>query len=294
MAVILPSGWTGFQGGGADLELCGEEDCENPPCEIPPMVLNEGLLIELSCVRAILEVQIAVAGGVPPFTFAASEGQIVVLSSRSILLKIDGLVDFSTTRILIDGTLYNPCALIAYVQRGRAKYWNGDSENSACGALENCFGIVWNCFGEPLSGTLDGGGFTCHDVEHLADPQFKYSNCTPMLDGGWPPLCEEFAQGDHSAHCALPPCETGVFSLKNYPQLGVCTTPPTIDTETDAAPTVVAYLRNHSDDLPACDTRLDDLKALGCSPCKLLQGTDILVTVTDARGVTLAAEIHIE
>jgi hypothetical protein len=276
MPVSTPSGWADFEGGGSDPELCGDED------------MSLDLSAELSCAGSVLETTGTVNGGVPPFTWTVSEGQLEVTSTRTMELRIDGQVDFGTLRIDYGAGEINPCSMIAYVQRGRG-YLAIDC------AQPQCFGNVFNCYGESV-GALPGSQEIgdCHDIDadNLADPQFNYVNCGSGVSN-WPILTDNYSSPFSNA-CGVPQGETGLFPVKIYNSFATCATAPTDATEgSTLSPNTVSYLRNHAAEISACDTRLDDLKDLGCSPCKLLVGTDIVITVTDARDVTLVREVHI-
>ncbi len=95
MAVVLPTGWTNFGGGGSDESLCGEDqDCSTPPCTPPPPTIS-GSRPNLSCQLHKYELTLTVSGGTPPFIWAAVGGQITVTGVRTATLSIHPDVGFT-------------------------------------------------------------------------------------------------------------------------------------------------------------------------------------------------------
>jgi hypothetical protein len=89
MAVELPDGWTNFEGGAIDPDLCGEEGGGGG--EIPdPVITPDGGSgpMELSCSSEGYQLNLRVTGGVAPFIWAASGGEIEVTGTHTARISI--------------------------------------------------------------------------------------------------------------------------------------------------------------------------------------------------------------
>lgn len=313
MAVILPSGEKDFSGGGSDPMLCGEpQDCDNPPCgDVSPLILGKSG--DFSCTEEALIVTVSVTGGVPPFTWATTNGLITVTAARTITLSIGSAIDKSRA-VVIGG--HPDCIgnFYAYIDRGIGI--KSDDGVSAC-LLAQCALAFYNCFdelvrvdgfgstGEYTIGTENDVGNPCKvwdDVDAVGNTSFMgtipntidYSHCDRWPTGYGAILC--FYNPNTATNLPNPACSgvggcgspQGQFERRSYSG-GGCVT---ITDDPYGSPSNPAgfqelgfYLINHeSAAINRCDVRHADLLEQGCAPCKLLTGVEIVVTVTDALG----------
>lgn len=309
MTVLLPEGWTNFVGGGSDPELCGESECESPPCD---MTINP-TPTALSCADSdpVLSVSLSVDGGVLPLEWSTTDGQIVVTGLRTAELRIDNLWD-PEEPVVVGGQANNPCNVAAFIFRGRA-IWADDGGPGvpvSC-SHEVCYGLVYNCKGEVLQGNISLGSSLCDDTREAVwiankdDPNAVgfgyaavYENCD-LYPGGWPIVCLSNSltlvpTADWSCSGLYSNCLESIWTSKAYATTGTC------DEFTDNPLAGSSGLTPESSIGGAtpiagsiCDVRHEASLAAGCAPCKLLEDSDIVVTVTDAAGVSTTLIIHV-
>lgn len=305
MSITLPTGWKDFDSTPLEADLCGEpQDCDNPPCGdgTPPLTVEKvNLAEELVCDphSGKLFLDMAIGGGVPPFTISTSEGLIQHEEVRIFRVKIDAavLTDFDTG-----------CEIVAAARLGR-EIWPQNFGDEHCEDQWRCSYAHFNCFGDIFS-----------SVEDLQDSEFANDDpCSAIVDD----ILDHAPVDDPNNGLGL----TNWDAMRdNWPLLCVphfiwvadaqaldcgpaCT--PTPDGETLIKPVTceghditnilegdgVASNGQHHMLLNNVGTKVDlrtpASKALGCSPCVLLQGTDIIVTVTDAQGISVAIELPI-
>lgn len=302
MSIVLPTGWNTFSGGGVEPDLCAEpQTCTEPPCgPIPPItIIPTTTVTALDCTNGVFDIPLQVTGGVPAFTWISSEGFLEIIDTRNVILHIDESVTLGG-HVPIGVTLHNPCSLPAYVYRGKASFYN----NSGCNHTNACDGhsVMFNCRGEFIGGVdLGIQTPTCSDAIESGllgtfDPDtdvMDYRNCLGVQDDSkYPLIC---FNNTFPASCPdLPPKNCDGYNdmplATIYPTGGVCTDTPTM-TDVGAAGSLLAGV--HTGEGSICDVRHPDLKALGCSPCTLIGGQDILVDAEDAAGTHALLLVHV-
>jgi len=305
MTITLPTGWNTFSGGGADPDLCGEpQDCANPPCgEIPPMSIRPtGTPRELDCTHLVLSMDLEVDGGIAPFTWETTEGQIEVTGPRTATLHIDSDVDL-TGRVFIGVQLKNPCFMPAFFIRGRSAFTN----LGACDENFLCTGLSFNCKGENIGEISDAASDTCDGFLETATRLpfdastdfYDYTNCGVFPDAAaWPLICRDIPAEspqveDMCVTQAPVECQgTNPLTWKIYNETGLCADTPGTGTNSSASH-LVEYMADDPTRGSICDVRTPNLKAKGCSPCFLLKDSDIIVTATDVIGEQAVIDIHV-
>lgn len=285
--VTLPDGWNTFDGGGSDPELCQEDN-------IPPIVITPSTpVVVLDCTNSVKSIPLEFSGGVAPFVYTTSEGFIEEVDLRNLILHIDNNVSLGG-RVPVGVQLFNPCSLPAYVYRSRTASKTG----GACQYEEFCDVHQYNCRDEFIGGLNIGISFNCNPAEEEAaihlpfDPDTDlsdYTECIGVADlDKYPYTC--FNLGAGAGLCSNPfpghacPDPAPDLLATVYPEHGFCSDTPTL-TDLGQSPHVVEGA--------ICDTRHPNLKALGCSPCSLIAGQDILVDITDAVGNNSVFIVHV-
>jgi hypothetical protein len=246
MAVTLPPGWTNFQGGAVDPELC---DQGTPPTIIAPATI--------SCEDP--ETLLSAAGGVAPFTWSTTEGLIFAIGPRTATLQLNvfpsgATVDCGPPIGLMD-------ASIAYIRFGKAPFNSKTGFAEPCARLSegNSHGaLVFNCKDEMRGGTV---------------PEFFGD--TEVTEEMVPMICEQIdrAESEDAHDCGLPWC-TGA----GYEICGGSKGPSLFF----GSPT--EYMIANPGAGASLDLRTEAMKSAGCAPCSLLKGGTIVVTATDALG----------
>lgn len=344
MTISLPAGWTNFEGGGTNA-LCGEPqsapECPDPPCfEIPQMVIKaidlnspfEEIAAELDCVNNIWILQVVIVGGVPPFIWTTSEGQIVVTGSRSAVVRIHGAVTsifsnftgYPTVAFpnganclanVLDNSLqpgvptdpgYDPLknypADLTCLTWASIPWLSASSIRLGKEALDkgiflqcrhHCSFFRYDCYDRPSCGGDGTVGenlfiidpFDCpfSEVDQLGNPyETPGKGLGPCYDATkvsfdfpyvWP-LCNQ-SQPMVPPECAKDmPCGSDLGFIGGI------------------GPGTFAEVYEARGG-PKQDVRHPNLIKLGCSPCSLIQGTDIIVTATDENNLTAVIEIHV-
>ena len=264
--------------------------CENVPLEGGPA---EGFVLTLSCVPENLKssTRIKVIGGVPPYIAVSSQGQIVVIDTDIFEIRIDravwinGFFGYNSAACSaltdIPGGLspndpgYDPYTMsvggngYAFARLGL----HLESKGIFATCRHHCSFMAYDCLGRPAANPTVG------DNHMVIDP-----NACPFSDPGDPPwntpgrgmgpcvnahdydLASRYPDavyvGD-TGHPSYPECAFG------KPVGGIDTTPTNVANWEAAQPT-------------ALDIRHPTLIALGCSPCQLVQGSNVTITITDA------------
>ncbi len=259
---------------------------------------------EFFCSSGGFTVNVQFLGGTLPIFWATNIGEIVTTGARTAQVHIDRHVDLDVVIVASLGTLRNACALTAYIARGRAKHHQSIDpdtceDTAPPGGLDECQAAEYNCKGERMSQILDiqvGGQCTqAGEDAYLAATGFKYSNCPPFTPAGWPPTCQEDAT---ALVCAVPRCGTGSYNVVDYTPVAFAAcnaSTPTFGSANFGAVSLIATLYDMvgSGTIALCDTRLDELKEAGCSPCALVHSLDVVVTAVDAGGNVVITDIPI-
>ncbi len=138
MAVVLPSGWTNFQGGGSNPALCDQG--------IPPSISIPSGARSFNCTEEIFEILLEVLGGVPPFTWETTRGRIEVTGLRTSTVFLH---NFQSENTVNCGALGIRNDDHAYRRTGFAEFSLLDL--GPRGQLIGN-GIVYNCNNEPVTG----------------------------------------------------------------------------------------------------------------------------------------------
>lgn len=310
ISVELPDGWLNFSGGGSDPDLCGESGEVGEPGTIPTGAIN-ALPEEFDCEDAEngLEVELTFSGGVPPVTWETTQGQLTVTGPRTATLAIDLAVNLFFTGAAGDT---EGCEIPAFTKRARrlTPSDNGaDPPIFACeGGLSTweCYSAVFDCVGKPFQGgALTSEEFInaepCEDEYNAIVNNFQAAQYSEYVDGtlcahldsGWPLTCLITpVPGNNTAaaaQCGINACDTAPSSPVVFERDGC----PDFTVSGSTGSRSVAFNVLLGDAGQVCDLRTDASKAIGCSPCEIIQNTDIIVTVTDARGVSTAIEVHV-
>lgn len=314
MAIVLPTGWTGFQGGGSDPDLCGEpQDCDSPPCgEIPTMEIvpvdeegnPTGAQAELSCLFGgeLHHLNIQVLGGVPPFEWIVTAGTVTIVDARTISINIhpdpngDGDVAF-----------FRPFLIYSTESTGGISPCS-PPENFNTEVVADVRLGAYDCLGIHIPTTI--GGFDDNIPPWRTDAPFAHpigdddADRTMVMTigyGGTPthvgpdPKSPTLESIDHewsaeSFRCTTgsPCCASVKVTAKVAGRNGVHGTiwsgaPDFASEDKDMPIPSEALLPNQLPYNSYIDVRTQTQIDNGC--CVVPDGTDIVVVVTDARGV---------
>lgn len=261
------------------------DTCE---CNTDTPLAIEVLGSPLSCATANYTTTLKGTGGSPPYTWETSQCKLVDNGNCTATLSIH--TDVPLNELSFQGyagdienpPLDNPVTCdsllaIAYVRFGEER--NDKGIFSVC--RHTCNYLSYNCHDEPDFGdaTLREGDFIidglgCPDVETSASgvwgtPGKVLGPCTDMSKCGipeFPPIYYLGSVGDRVE------CSAGT---PDGPLTG-----GTLQAAYEAAS-------------PLCDVRHPNLITGGCCPCSLLQGQDIIVTLTDANGDSVATTVPV-
>lgn len=175
MAVVLPTGWTNFGGGGADDTLCGEDqDCLTPPC-IPPPPHIDGSRADLRCDFDGYSLNLTVSGGTPPFLWAALGGTLIVTGTRTASINIAATTDPS------DGTFAQRVGRIAYFKLHMFAF---QCKNNT--PQQRCEDQAPNLYAVESAMVVRLRGYDClkRHIEELRDSGPNLDDIRPHTNGG--------------------------------------------------------------------------------------------------------------
>ena len=260
-------------------------DSMPPPTPELAYQIPLGYTADLDCVSNVYTTRIQISGGVPPYFFALNvPAQIIVISEDTIEIRIH--TDITNPTTIVNGVSRCTGAYTAYMDR-----ISGMGVFTADGPCiqTTCHQIRYNCFDQNIgSGILELSFDSCEQKEQdlitpMAvgyDPNIDYSNCSMWPD--WPFPCQESFSAAPPTHpsCELPVCHPDNIVWQTYDYSSFCD--GSIFANSNSFLDILAEVIANPG-IGRCDVRHQDLKDNGnCSPCGLIQGTDILLTVTDS------------
>lgn len=286
MAVVLPSGWTEFEGG-ADPVQC---DSETPPT----ITVTPPTGFDCDDLQPIYEVALAVAGGVAPFDWEVSAGLLTPSGPglRLATLVIDQAADLVFPSIPLDP---HGCGIGAFVKRGLEIFptSTGDPNDVNCRTQISCSQVTYNCYGVPIRFTCDApGGCQATSLGDDAcaaqfNPEFgeghnpgfeSQENCDVLAPALCVPSASYLALPNGPDACNLAECTPLPADPITWPgNHEDCD--PSISDGDGISSTGASHLLM-TDNGEVCDIRTEASIAVGCSPCEVLD--EIVVTVTDA------------
>jgi hypothetical protein len=319
--VTLPPGWTVFQGGGIDEELCDQ----GTPLSL---VADQNL----SCILNIHTVNLTWGGGVPPYTVTANGGLITVVDLNHGTLKIDAAIP-------VIGLQCGQVGATAYTVRGSVRFFDN------CCVIAKpwiCMTNWYNCYGQWIGWNHLEAAFqpTCTEINFPIPDGVEPLRFQTCVTGCEAPVAEITCDPLPATEAE---CNAELAELCTYPRLmgtdpglditNICNSVTMLDLDLPAwqvtgcypslslsgqnyvnvadlntftiipGDVIVAMLAAHLYLHPEQGTQtisggsLEGLNALftgGCYPCALAQNTDIVVTVTDYVNNSIAIEVHID
>jgi len=229
----------------------------------------------LSCSENIFSVALLASGGTPPYTWAiVGDGGIISFSgplNQNALVQINAMPVGPTVNCGDDGGLQDNRA--AYIRVGKAI--DNLDINPDCDVLasSSAKGIVWNCNNNIIG------------VCGLA----TFANGFELTIDDCPLLCQAISviepdPGDDAAmDCGLPFCGAEGYDICN------ASSAPNI-----RFGDIITYLLANPGAGALFDVRTDEMKTEGCYPCKLIEDSNLVVTVFDDLGLFAVLIIHID
>ncbi len=283
MTVSTPEGWKDFSGGGVDLDLCGQQECDTPPC--PPLVLAFDAGASLSCTDEVYETPITWTGGVGPFVIESTDGLVELTGTRAGTLKIH-IAAFPAFGSNAADSIPS-CGQAVYTRHGRKLYNSSGHPEFPC-ANEGCALLAYNCQGILINGAVGNDLAPCSVAFAQPIDTPGYVGLSIWNDGAGcapgPDICRSVI-----TECDSTLLECAVNSWTAYD--GTITCAPS--SNNDLGANGQGHLLANPGLGIVCDMRTALAKSKGCSPCDLLQHGEIVVTVTDALGNSIALEITV-
>jgi hypothetical protein len=229
------------------------------------------------------------ADGYPPFTWSATEGQIVSTATYTAQLRIHSAVSIaSNCRISIHGSNHAYYQLTAYLNRGHGiQPITGVSDCND--VTHQCWAERYNCIDQNLGTVFSevSESLCIFRDKNLNDPNaagydadIDYSGCS--LFPAWGVACQKNNVDGvaDSPNCTIALCEQAntIWHTADYTGGNSC-----VDAggSSNAFRSIAAEVISNKPSMLFCDVRVPEVIAANCSPCGIVQNTDIIVTATD-------------